>query len=151
MIQRIQTVYLFLAVVCMVVGLCTTVGHFNQNGVETMAFHNLYLEVTGGERIWSPWALFVVLVLSAVSSLVAIFLFKKRMLQVRLTVVSSLLLIGYYIILTAFVFVFKDRYVCDFTLNWTAGLPAVALILDYLAFRGIMQDELIVRSLDRLR
>ena len=151
MIQRIQTVYLFLAVVCMVVGLCTTVGHFHQNGVETMAFHNLYLEVTGGVRIWSPWALFVVLVLSAVSSLLAIFLFKKRMLQVRLTVVSSLLLIGYYIILTAFVFVFKDRYVCDFTLNWTAGLPAVALILDYLAFRGIMQDELIVRSLDRLR
>ena len=102
MIQRIQTVYLFLAVVCMVVGLCTTVGHFHQNGVETMAFHNLYLEVTGGERIWSPWALFVVLVLSAVSSLVAIFLFKKRMLQVRLTVVSSLLLIGYYIICLCF-------------------------------------------------
>lgn len=152
MIQRIQTVYLFLAVVCMIVGLCTAVGHFHQNGVETLSFTNLYLDMADGSgRVWSPWALFVLLVLSAVSSLVAIFLYKKRMLQVRLTVISCLLLIGYYIVFTVFVFIFKDRYASDFTLHWTVGLPAVALILNYLAFRGIMQDELIVRSLDRLR
>ena len=57
----------------------------------------------------------------------------------------------YYIVFGVFVYVFKSRYDADFTLSWTAAFPAVGLILDYLAFRNIMKDELIVRSLDRLR
>ena len=78
-------------------------------------------------------------------------LFKRRMFQVRLSVFSSLILVGYYIVFGVFVYVFKSRYDADFTLSWTAAFPAVGLILDYLAFRNIMKDELIVRSLDRLR
>ena len=35
--------------------------------------------------------------------------------------------------------------------HWTAAFPAAALILLYLAFRGILKDEMLVRSLDRLR
>lgn len=151
MIQRIQTVYMFLAVVAVMVGLFTPVGHFHQDGIETLGFNNLWLSLADGTKCWSPWAMCVLLSLVAVLSFVAIFFFKRRMLQVRLTVISGLLLIGYYIVFGVFVYVFKGRYGGDFTLNWTAGLPAVALILEYLAFRGIMKDELIVRSLDRLR
>lgn len=104
-----------------------------------------------GLRVFSPWAMFVLLLLVVLSAFVAIFLFKRRMVQVRLSVFGGLLLIGYYIVAGVFVYIFKARYDADFTLNWTAAFPAVALILDYLAFRNIMKDELIVRSLDRLR
>lgn len=151
MIQRIQTVYMFLAVVAVMVGLFTPVGHFHQDGIETLGFNNLWLSLADGTKNWSPWAMCVLLALVAILSLVAIFLYKRRMIQVRLTVISGLLLIGYYIVFGVFVYVFKGRYGGEFILNWTAGLPAVALILEYLAFRGIMKDELIVRSLDRLR
>ena len=104
-----------------------------------------------GARVFAPWAMFVLLVLAAFTSFAAIFLFKRRMFQVRLSVFSSLILVGYYIVFGVFVYVFKSRYDADFTLSWTAAFPAVGLILDYLAFRNIMKDELIVRSLDRLR
>ena len=80
----------------------------------------------------------------------AIFLFKKRMLQVRMIIFNALLLIGYYIAYGVFAFILAKEW-GTFALGWSACLPAVALILDYLAFRAVMKDEMIVRSLDRLR
>ncbi len=151
MIQRIQTVYLFLATVCAVACLCMPVGHFHQEGIAIADFHNLWLSMADGSRVYAPWAMFVLLLLVAVVSFLAIFLYKRRMLQVRLTLFGSLLLTGYYIVFGVFVYLFKSRYEADFTLSWTMAFPAVALILQYLAFRGIMKDELIVRSLNRLR
>lgn len=151
MIQRIQTVYLLLAVVAVVIALTGEVGHFHREGIEIAGFNNFFLALSDGVKSWSPWALSVLLILPAVLSSLAIFLFKRRMVQVRLTVASALLLVGYYIVFAVFVYIYKGQYDADFTLHWTTGLPAVALILEYLAFRGIMKDELIVRSLDRLR
>lgn len=151
MIQRIQSVYLFLVTVCAVVCLSLPVGHFHQEGISVAEFYNLWLSLADGSHVTSPWAMFVLLLLVAVVSFVAIFLFKRRMLQVRMSVFNGLLLIGYYIVFGVFVYVFKSRYDADFTLNWTVAFPAVALILDYLAFRNIMKDELMIRSLNRLR
>lgn len=151
MIQRIQTVYLLLVAVCAVVCLSMPVGHFHQDGIEVAEFYNLWLSMADGSKVFSPWAMFALLLLAALVPFVAIFLFKRRMLQVRLSVFSGLILIGYYIVFGIFVYVFKSRYDADFTMNWTVAFPAVALILDYLAFRNIMKDELMIRSLNRLR
>lgn len=151
MIQRIQTVYLLLVAVCAVVCLSMPVGHFHQDGIEVAEFYNLWLSMADGSKVFSPWAMFALLLLVALVPFVAIFLFKRRMLQVRLSVFSGLILIGYYIVFGTFVYVFKSRYDADFTMNWTVAFPAVALILDYLAFRNIMKDELMIRSLNRLR
>lgn len=151
MIQRIQSVYLFLVTVCAIVCLCMPVGHFHKDGIGAAVFYNLWLSMSDGTRVYSPWALFVLLVLVAFISSASIFLFKHRMLQARLSVFSSLVLVGYYIVFGIFVYVFKSRYAVDFTLSWTAAFPVVGLVLDYMAFRNIMKDELIVRSLDRLR
>ena len=127
MIQRIQSVYLFLVAVCAVVCLCMPVGHFHQDGIGIADFYNLWLTMADGARVFAPWAMFVLLVLAAFTSFAAIFLFKRRMFQVRLSVFG------------VFVYVFKSRYDADFTLSWTAAFPAVGLILDYLAFRNIMK------------
>ena len=151
MIQRIQTVYLLLVAGCAVVCLSMPVGHFHQDGIEVAEFYNLWLSMADGSKVFSPWAMFGLLLLAALVPFVAIFLFKRRMLQVRLSVFSGLILIGYYIVFGTFVYVFKSRYDADFTMNWTVAFPAVALILDYLAFRNIMKDELMIRSLNRLR
>ena len=40
MIQRIQSVYLFLVAVCAVVCLCMPVGHFHQDGIGIADFYN---------------------------------------------------------------------------------------------------------------
>lgn len=151
MIQRIQSVYLLLVTACAVAGLCMPIGYFHSEGIKVADFYNLWLAMSDGTRLLTPWALLVLLALVAMCSLAAFFMYKRRMLQVRLSVISGLFLVGYYIVFGVFVYMFKGRLGADFTVNWSSGLPAVALILDYLAFRNIMKDELLVRSLDRLR
>lgn len=48
MIQRIQSVYLFLVAVCAVVCLCMPVGHFHQDGIGVADFYNLWLTMADG-------------------------------------------------------------------------------------------------------
>lgn len=151
MIQRIQTLYLLLVTVCIVVALCTPVGEFFKDGLPVGEMGNLRILWGEEQADYSVWALFPILILGAVVSFLGIFLFRHRMLQVRFCIFSSLLLIGYYIAFGVFVYMITSDRQVDFTISWTTALPAVALVLDYLAFRGIMKDELMVRSLDRLR
>jgi uncharacterized membrane protein len=81
---------------------------------------------------------------------VTIFLFHKRVWQIRLTAFSSILLIGYYAVLAAFVMMSVPAEV-SLSLNWTVCLPFVSLILNWLAIRAIGKDEMLVKAYDRLR
>jgi drug/metabolite transporter (DMT)-like permease len=67
----------------------------------------------------------------------------------RTLVFCMILLVGYYAYFVFFVFM--NKVDGSFTPSVTAALPFVCIVLDYLAFRGILKDELLVRSLDRLR
>lgn len=151
MIQRIQTLWLFLIVVCTVTSLLTPVGLFHQDGIPVADFYNLCLIRADGTRSYAPWALFLLLALTSIASATAIFLYKHRMLQVRLCVFGGILMIGYYAVWGVFVKVLSNQYNADYSLHWSVALPAVALILFWLAFRGIMKDELLIRSINRLR
>lgn len=151
MIQRIQTVYLFLIAVLAVTALCLPAGRWTLDGALQAQLYPLHVCLADGGTVGDGWALFALLLIVAVSSMTAIFLFRKRMLQVRITLFNALLLLGYYVVMGVFVAMLGKPEWGGFTVGWAAGLPAVALILDYLAFRAIMKDEMIVRSLDRLR
>jgi glucan phosphoethanolaminetransferase (alkaline phosphatase superfamily) len=89
------------------------------------------------------------LVITTALAFIDIWLFKHRALQMRLATFCMILLVFWYI---AFgIIVFYSSPLTLFRPHWTAALPAAALILLYLAFRGILKDEMLVRSLDRLR
>lgn len=151
MIQRIQSVYLLLVTVLLVMAMCMPVGQFvGSDGVTAYLFKPLGVTLAGGE-FQSTWGLFGILLLSAVIALCSIFLYRNRMLQVRMTIFGSLLLVGYYIAFFVFMFVLKDELDASFRLGWALCLPLVAIILNYLAFRGIYGDELMVKAADRLR
>ena len=144
MIQRIQSVYLLLVTVLLVVTLCLPAGEFiGSDGIVAHVFKPLGVTLADG-GFQSTWGLFGILC--------TIFLFRNRMLQVRMTIFGSLLLIGYYIAFVVFVFILKeDLNVTSFQLGWALCLPAVCIILNYLAFRSIYRDELMVKAADRLR
>ena len=65
-------------------------------------------------------------------------------------VFCMILLVGYYAYLGFLVYM-AHADGCSYTPSVTAAFPFICIVLDYLAFRGILKDELIVRSLDRLR
>ncbi|MCD8092440.1 MAG: DUF4293 domain-containing protein [Bacteroides sp.] len=152
MIQRIQSVYLLLVTALLVVAICMPVGQFiGADGITAHVFKPLGVSLADG-GFQSTWGLFGILLLSALIALCTIFLFRNRMLQVRMTIFSSILLIGYYIAFCVFMFVLKgDLGAASFQLGWALCLPLISIILNYLAFRAIYRDEVMVKAADRLR
>ena len=149
MIQRIQTIYLLIVTVLMAVCLLNPIGSIITGDNEISEFTNLYITLAEGVKDYTPWALFVILLLVAVLAFVSIFLFKKRMLQIRLTIFSSVMLIGYYLALVAYIFMLAEE--TTFSASWTICLPFAGIILNWLAIRGIGADEALVKAYDRLR
>ena len=149
MIQRIQTVYLFFVAVVLIVCMCLPVSYFIGPEQIVSKMTNLAIVAQDGSANYAPWALFVILLVSAALALFTIFLFKKRMLQIRLTVFSTILLIGYYITLGVFIYMLKGD--AHFRVALGACLPFIAIVLNWLSIRAIGKDEMMVKAYERLR
>ena len=80
MIQRIQSVYLLVVSILMVICMCNPIGSIIASTNEISEFGNLSITLPDGTKDYAPWALFVILLIVAVLAFVTIFLFKKRML-----------------------------------------------------------------------
>lgn len=150
MIQRIQSVYLLIVTVLMIVCLCQPVGSILESDQTFSTFTNLYIATADGLKSYAPWALFVLLLIVAGLSSVTIFMFKKRMLQIRLAIFSIILLVGYYVTLVVFAMTMPADG-ATFTPSWIVCLPFAAIVLNWLAIRSIGADEALVKAYDRLR
>lgn len=148
MIQRIQTLYLLLAVAALVVAMCLPMAFMVEPSGKVEMFNNL--GVTLSSEYQTTWGLFGILVIAAIASLGAVFLFKNRMRQLRFAIFSSIMCIGYYLAFLAFYLILKDDSIM-FRINWPFCLSFVALIFNYLAIRAIGRDEAMVQAADRLR
>ena len=150
MIQRVQTLYL-LAVVILGILLCcfAPVQFLPAEGVEYVLL-----------MPFAKWPLAVISVAIPAIALVNIFLFKHRLVQVRINVVNVVLCIGYYALLALYIaFVVRgyetvnDVHLAGATwyLNVWSGLPLVCIVLNMMATRRILKDEALVRAADRIR
>ena len=149
MIQRIQTIYLLAVTILMVICMCNPIGSIIAGTNEISEFSNLSITLPDGTVDYSPWALFAILLVVSILSFITIFLFKKRMLQIRLTIFSRVMLIGYYMALVAYIFMLAEE--ASFSPSWTICIPFIGVILNWLAIRGIGADEALVKAYDRLR
>ena len=153
MIQRIQTVYLLVVVGLIVATLFLPLAVFQQGdalfALKTMGLSSMIGEA---EMVYQTWGLFVVTLLIAVIAFVTIFLFKNRVLQMRLCVFNAILMLGFYGFFAYLVYSIKGNMEgVSMSVKFALSFPLIGLILDYLAIRNIGADEALVRSLDRLR
>lgn len=138
-IQRWQTVFLFLAAVLTVIFCFIPVATvIKTSGIEsTIVFDSPY---------------FLIFNLATAALLfIAIFLFTNTRRQ-RLITLIAILLIAIQICFIARMF-YKASYYYDWTISLRFGcllLPA-ALIATFMAYRRILADEKLLRSYDRLR
>lgn len=88
-----------------------------------------------------------ILLLSAVLSLVAVFLYKRRKQQALLCVFNMLILVLWYLLFA----INNQNPDSVMSLGWPVLLPAIGIIMLFLARQGIIADEKLVRSLDRIR
>lgn len=104
------------------------------------------------ELIYPTWGLFALAAVIALVALLTIFLFRKRILQIRLCVFNALLMLGFYALFGFFLWTVKGELGADgIQVKIASCFLVINLILDYLAIRNIGADEALVRSLDRLR
>ena len=147
MIQRKQTLFLLVAVVLTVLCMSVQVATLYSNGIFAAKVYNLWLTDGEGHHAFQSAPLFVMLLLSALLSTVTIFMYMKRKLQAQLCLLNMLLLVAWFVFLA----VLPQMVGGDMQLEWPAGLPAADIILMFMARKGILADEKLVRSLDRIR
>ncbi len=151
MIQRIQSVYWLVITALLVVTMLSPLGFFTEaGGAFDSVLKPLGISLADG-GYESTWGLFAILLLNAVVAFATIFLYKNRMLQVRMSVFSALLQIGFYVAAGVFIYMLKDDLQASFRPGWALALPFICIILNYLAFRATYADEVMVRASERLR
>ena len=152
MIQRIQSVYLFLASMACVACMSMGIGRFyTEEGEQVGRLFNLLMSMPAGRKTLFPWALFIILLISATLLLLDIFQFKHLVRQFRLCIFNLVLLAGWNIAYIALAWKRTHESGLSFSPEWPAALPIVAIVLICLGMRGIMRDILMLKSLDRLR
>lgn len=147
MIQRIQTVYLFISALLIASLMKLTFAELSVNNeLYTFVAKGIF---KGEELIFNGMAIFVFIPVIALLHFITIFLYKKRILQIRILVFSIVLLLGLFGLFFYFSYAGFDGAKIAFKIP--VAFPLVAVILDYLAIRAIGKDEALIRSLNRIR
>lgn len=156
MIQRIQTLYLFIAsLVLALMFLFPVAGYYGEmhtfmfyvQGVKNMVpdageiFHSYFT---------LPILFFMVSII--IIAFTSIFLFKNRIKQLRLIklniFLNIILIIGIFIIYSRMI---QSAIKVTEVFKTSAFFPVISLIFFVLAYRAVKRDEKLVRSADRLR
>ena len=139
MIQRIQTIWLFLSALC--AAFTYKFPFYTGNKIP--------LSVTGEQQKLVASSNFLLLIFTAlliVGTFIIIFLYKNRKQQLWLTILALVISIVNIIIY----FAELKKFVSG-TISLTAILAFIIPIFLLLAANGIWKDEKLVKSLDRLR
>lgn len=153
--QRIQTFYLFTVTVLSVIMLLYPVAGLQvpaESAVYELSVKGLSLITQEGSSfLTGAWVLTAITVLIPVLSVITIFSFKKRILQIRLIIITIVLLAGYYGLLFIYLWQFGKSLEAELYVEVIASFPLISIILDILAMRAIGRDEALVKSLNRIR
>jgi len=152
MIQRVQTIWLFLASLTLFLLLILPILTKQVTGGE------LWLQVGGVyqhtndavKQLQTYTGLFGLTIFTGVVCLYNIFNFKNRTLQKRIILLAILLILVISGCIAGYAWKITDG-MQDGSLAIGTALPVLTLIFCALAFRGIRKDEQLIRSADRLR
>jgi hypothetical protein len=150
MIQRIQTIYLFLSTILSTLFFKGTIFSFSDLGgsVTKVTFSGI-LRSTDLINISLP--ITILLILIPLLSVLAIFLFKRRNLQLLTGKVLIALITVFIIVLSIYIYTVTSKFNAEISLKFKMAIPVIQLILCFLAYRGIKKDDDLVKSYDRLR
>ena len=155
MIQRIQTLYLSVAIITCTLSFFFPIALY-QSDIHTYKLFTTGMKYLQEETIINFWATSPMLFLLAGSILLsvsAIFTYKKRRLQLLFVNINIL----FTITLVALIFLFYSdhffREIVKVQPSYQFGgfIPLISLVFLVLAFRAIRKDETLVKSSERLR
>jgi glucan phosphoethanolaminetransferase (alkaline phosphatase superfamily) len=158
MIQRIQSIYLGLAIVCGILTFFLPFAHFYSGDVKLAEYVftgvlNVQSETFESSGPFSfPAFVFCALVVLIPS--VSLAMYKNRLIQMRLVRLGFLVSLGFVVyLLFAADKINATLFESEAEVLYHAGfyMPVASLVFYFLALRGIKKDEALVKSLDRIR
>lgn len=157
MLQRIQTVFILLAIVFIVLSLALPIAFYSNLTVSSQFDYTIlkFLSTKNTNTLgFNSLPLFVPAILSALLSLVQIVMYKKRKVQINLGVYSMVLNVLYLGLLVYYMTSVLNHSVSgdvQVSHKYPLIFPVISLVFSYLAIRNIRKDDDLVKSLDRLR
>ena len=153
MIQRIQSVYLLIADILIgTLFLFRFAEISSSKEIFSAGIQGIYLDGSHqSQLILHNWLLLILWSITPILLFVTIFLFKKRKLQLKLSLVSLFLTLCLEGVLFLEMWLGAQRLSGHFSLTPYFLMPIIAMIFIYLAIRAIKNDELLIRSVDRIR
>jgi hypothetical protein len=152
MIQRIQTLFLLGAAIFMSLMLFIPIAEFTLSDGRVFTAQSSGLVDEQGELAVRTTPVIILIIVTAALLLLNVFLYKRRKLQIRFCVYAIILEFGLIGLMYYFwVVIVRQLEMGDVWIKLPAVFPVVAIILTYLAFRGIRRDEILIRSMDKLR
>ncbi len=153
MIQRKQTVFLLVSLILTSVLFFIPIANICDNNSDIYIYNvfGIRLLSDNNELITSTYPILILIILTALLLLTSIFLYKKRLLQLRLCFLSIILSLGIYGL--GFFYIYKLTSVFETTIHYSFSvvIPLISIVFIYFAMRAIKKDELLIRSLDRIR
>ncbi|MDP4187314.1 MAG: DUF4293 domain-containing protein [Bacteroidota bacterium] len=155
MIQRIQTLYLLAAFVLLLILPLFPFAAIIQSGSVLYSFKlfGLYILTHNSPRlIYTFWPLLILWLALGISYLATIFMFKKRIVQMRLCLLNCL----FVLIFDVLMYFSGKQFISQLSLNvnyfwWLFFIPFLIIVLTYIAYKAIKKDEDLIRSVDRIR
>ena len=155
MIQRIQSFYLFLTTLLSLLFLKGSFLNFvDKTGSVIKVTFNGIVRDTGGqgfEQIEKLLLLTVFMVLIPVLSLVTIFIFKNRKIQLWLALSLIILTCGFIVVSFYYSWFIITEYGAEIVPGFKMVIPLLMLVFAVLAYRGIRKDDRLIKSNERLR
>lgn len=150
MIQRIQSLYLFMTILLAFLFLKGEILTFSDSSgsVIQLNISGIYRASVLLERSWLPA---IVMLLIPFLALLIIVLFKKRNLQMLLSKILISIILVFILGLAYYAYSLTAKFNARLVPGFMLAVPALQLIFSFLAYRGIKKDVDLVKSYDRLR
>ena len=84
-------------------------------------------------------------------SLLAIFLYKNRKMQLKVTLTLIILEVLLFVVVAYYIVYVIKRFDASLIPGFRMFIPFLTIVFSILAYRGIKKDEILIRSYDRLR
>ncbi|KIA91755.1 hypothetical protein OC25_20635 [Pedobacter kyungheensis] len=155
MIQRIQSIWLFLAAFTLILMLFLPVASKEIGGTESAIYTSGLFQIIAGKagspfKIISFLPLLITNIAVAIICFINIFNFRKRSFQKRFAILSIVLIGGFAFWCSIYAKKLPGG-IEGATFGIGAYLPALAILFIVLAIFGINKDERLIRSAERLR
>lgn len=156
MIQRVQSVYLLLVTVVMSFLIVSPYAKIMDEDSRTLVFksHAIVIEADAGEpqTYKNTVAVISLVILTSLISFVCIFLYNRRLVQIRICIVNTILLIVLMAVMFLYYKITRDNLnPLHPNFEISAIFPMISVVFTILAYRAIRHDDMLVNSFDRLR